>query len=314
MFQRLGLPASIGQMLSPWTNQSRYIEYEGCVLQAPAKVTSSLPQRDAWSLYGLIALLAPPTMDVQISYPDTVHKTYVDDRSWASNSCAEALAVEQIWQRWTNILGLKENATTSQYFHQCAKGRRCFIENGISQEKVSDSPCLLGCKLQDLVRRKLFDKERGRLHTARKRTLKIARLPVPKDKKQRLAASAAISLAEHGWVQKLPAQADFRIVEGAVNQLCEEPGLTSPHLRNIFRNHRLDLQSRVLQHLVDAAVRSVRDDGCRSPGAWSKYHGWSSCIHRLVLRQGCGYVRNLGYGTMLSRVPKWQYLQTNVLI
>ena len=87
-------------------------------------------------------------------------------------------------------------------------------------------------------------------------------------------------------MQKLPAQADFRIVEGAVNQLCEEPRLTSPPLRKIFRNHRLDLQSRVLQNLVDAAVRRVRNGGCRSPGPWSEYHGWSSCIHRLMQKQG----------------------------
>ena len=40
----------------------------------------------------------------------------------------------------------------SQYFHQSATGRRGFIENGISREKVSDSPCLLGCRLQGLAR------------------------------------------------------------------------------------------------------------------------------------------------------------------
>ena len=146
LFQRLGLPVGIGQMLlGAWTNQTRYIEYDGCVLQTPEKVRRSLPQGDAWSLYGLIALLTPPTINVQNSYPNTIHKTYVDDRSWASNSCAEALAVERTWQHWTNLLGLRENTMKSQYFHQSAKGRRGFIENGISREKVSDSPCLLGC-------------------------------------------------------------------------------------------------------------------------------------------------------------------------
>ena len=152
---------------------------------------------------------------------------------------------------------------------------------------MSDSPSLLGCSLQGLVRRKLCDKERARLHAAkRRRTLEIAPLPVPEAEKQRMAASAAISFAEYGWVQKLPAQADFRIVEGAVNKLCEEPKLTSPHFRKIFRHHSLDLQSRVLQNLVDAAVRRVRDGGCRSPGAWSEYHAWSSCIHHRMPRQG----------------------------
>ena len=176
LFQRLGLPVGIGQMLlGAWMNQCRYIEYDGCILQTPEKVVHSLPQGDAWSLYGLIALLMPPTTNVQNLYPNTIHKTYVDDRSWASNSCAEALAVERTWQHWTNLLGLRENTLKSQYFHQSAKGRRRFIENGVSPEKVSDSPCLLGSRLQGLVRRKLCDKECDRLHTAKKRTLKIAR-------------------------------------------------------------------------------------------------------------------------------------------
>ena len=95
-------------------------------------------------------------------------------------------------------------------------------------EEVSDSPCLLRCRLQGLVR----DKECGHLRTAKSRTFQIARLPVPKDKKERLAASAAIRLAKHEWFQKLRAQADFRIVEGAVNQLCGSPGLHHPRVGN----------------------------------------------------------------------------------
>ena len=106
LFQRLGLFLGIGQMLlGAWTNQTRYIEYDGCILQTPEKVRHSLPQGDAWSLYGLIALLTPPTINVQNSYPNTIRKTYVDDCSWVSNSCAEALAVERTWQHWANLLG-----------------------------------------------------------------------------------------------------------------------------------------------------------------------------------------------------------------
>ena len=93
LFPRLSIPASSGQMLlSAWTNKRQYIEYEGCVLQAPEKVRSSFPQGDAWSLYCLIALLTPLTIDVQNSHPNAVQKTYVDDRSGASN------LVQRPWQ------------------------------------------------------------------------------------------------------------------------------------------------------------------------------------------------------------------------
>ena len=33
--------------------------------------------------YGLVALLTPLTINVQNLHPNTFHKTYVDDRSWA---------------------------------------------------------------------------------------------------------------------------------------------------------------------------------------------------------------------------------------
>ena len=90
-------------------------------------------------------------------------------------------------------------AMKPQYLHQSAKERRCFIESGISRAKVSDCPCRLGCRLQVLEQSKLWDKERDRLRTAKRRTFKIARLPVPKDEQQRQAASTAISFADRGW-------------------------------------------------------------------------------------------------------------------
>ena len=47
-------------------------------------------------MFGLVALLTPPTRDIQSKFPRTLLRTYVDDRSWASDTCYEALAVESI--------------------------------------------------------------------------------------------------------------------------------------------------------------------------------------------------------------------------
>ena len=66
MLERLGLPPNIGQMLPiVWAQQSRYIEFESCILQALEKVQLSLLQSDPWSMYGLIASMTPPTVEVQ---------------------------------------------------------------------------------------------------------------------------------------------------------------------------------------------------------------------------------------------------------
>ena len=286
LLQRLGLPPGIGSMLMAAWSQQRYIEYDGCVLTDPQQVHNSLPQGDPWSMYGLIALLSPPTRQINAQFPSTIHRTYVDDRTWASPTCAQALAVQQCWAHWSNLLGLKENPTKAQYFHPSIKGRREFLDSGVSQDKVTDRPCVLGCHLQGLVRRQLCDKETKRLKDAATKVRKLCRLPVPQARKQHIAAAAPVAKAEHGWIEKLPPQSAFKIVERAVSQLCDEPKNTAPHLRRLYRNHRIDVQSRVLQNLVDMAIRHVRSSGAACPCPWSHWHGWSGNIHRLLLLQG----------------------------
>ena len=190
--------------------------------------------------------------------------------------------MQQCWAHWSNLLGLKENPTKAQYFHPSIKGRREFLDSRVSQDKVTDRPCVLGCHLQGLVRRQLCDKETKRLQDAATKVRKLCRLPVPQARKQRIAAAAPVAKAKHGWIEKLPPQSAFKIVERAVNQLCDEPKNTAPHLRRLYRSHRIDAQSRVLQNLVDMAIRHVRSSGAACPCPWSHWHGWSGNIHRLL--------------------------------
>ena len=67
-------------------------------------------------MVGLIALLFPPARDIAAEFPNTIHHTFVGDRTWASPTCAQTLAVQQCWAHWSNLLGLKENRTKAQYF------------------------------------------------------------------------------------------------------------------------------------------------------------------------------------------------------
>ena len=78
MLERLGLLPNIGRMLlRVWTQRYRYIELESCILQTPEKLNSPF-----------LRVILGPCM---------AHRTYVDDCSWASETCEEALAVERCW-------------------------------------------------------------------------------------------------------------------------------------------------------------------------------------------------------------------------
>ena len=194
--------------------------------------------------------------------------------------------MEACWGLWSTLLGLKENNSKAQYFHHSLKGRRNFLDLHVSPDGVTDKPCVLGWHMQGFVTRTCNDKEKAKLQDAAACVRKASRLPSAKDKNQCLAAYAALSKAKHRWYQKLPAQANFRIVEGAVDRLCEELRNTSPYLRRLFRSHRIDVLSRVLQNLVDTAVRYMKNTGAQCPSAWSHYHGSSASIKRLLLQQG----------------------------
>ena len=114
MFERLGIPLGIsGMLLSMWSQQLRFVEFERCVSGNTHHVSSSLPQGDPWSMYGLLALLTPPTVETAYKFPYTALRTYVDDRSWTSASPTEALSVQEIWAKWSGLLGLKENDAKS---------------------------------------------------------------------------------------------------------------------------------------------------------------------------------------------------------
>ena len=166
------------------------------------------------------------------------------------------------------------------------QGRREFLDSGLTHDKVTDRPCVLGCHLQGLVWRQPCDKEAQRLQAAATKVRKLCRLLVPQAKKQRIEAAAPVAKAEHGWIEKLPPQSAFKIVGRVVNQLCDEPKNTAPHLRRLFRSHRGDVQAKVLQNLVDMAIRHVRRSGAACPCPWSHRHGWRGNIHGLLLLQG----------------------------
>ena len=58
-----------------------------------AEVATSLPHKDRWSMIGMTPFLIPITNHILAQFPSAIMPVYADDRSYASPTPAEALAV-----------------------------------------------------------------------------------------------------------------------------------------------------------------------------------------------------------------------------
>ena len=72
-------------------------------------VSTSLPHGDTWSVVAMVLTLTPAIKDIKQRFPNTVLRTFIDDRTFASPSASEVCAVRDAWAEWSHLLGLSEN-------------------------------------------------------------------------------------------------------------------------------------------------------------------------------------------------------------
>ena len=154
-----------------WCHQQRVLLYGQQADPTPQSVRASVPQGDAWSLYGLCLVLKFPTRQIQQRFPLVESFTFVDDRTLVSNSLAEVLGAKQAWQMWSDHLGMVENhdkdiyfhhtPNKDIYFHHTPKGRQKFLGHDIPAGKNSTHPKLLGVELQGSQRRASTSREKA---------------------------------------------------------------------------------------------------------------------------------------------------------
>ena len=54
---------------------------DGQILPEPVAVSRSLPQRDAWSLIAMVAVLTPATWQIMHDNPTVTFRAFIDDRT-----------------------------------------------------------------------------------------------------------------------------------------------------------------------------------------------------------------------------------------
>ena len=220
-------------LLNQWSNQSRYLTFENFALPVPEKVSTSLPQGDPWSMLGMVALLTPAIWEISRKHPNVLHRTFVDDRSWAADTVQEARDVETIWKSWSSILQLQENNAKSQYFHARESGRQNFIDSGVNASQVSHDIVILGYAFRGFRQRKLTRNEDDRVNKSVALIRKATYLPVLYSMKKRIIAAAPLAKVEFGWLMKVPPLVVCNKVQKAIKQALHEPQNSSPDLRSL---------------------------------------------------------------------------------
>ena len=67
-------------------------------------------------MLGMVALLTPAIWEIPRKHPNVLHRTFVDDSSWAADTVHEARAVEALWKSWSSILQLQETMPKANIF------------------------------------------------------------------------------------------------------------------------------------------------------------------------------------------------------
>ena len=276
-----GLPVgTCDVMCAVWENQTRFLQYDNQCLPYGIKVSTSLPQGDAWSLVAMVLCLVGPSLKIQGMFPTSMLKTFVDDRTIVARTAQETLLIKNEWASWSEKLGMEENQSKIRYFHASAQGRRNLANEGADPELICQDPCVLGVHLRGRQLRTNTPKEELRLSNSCKLIRRCAMLPVSWQWKKRVVSTQGLAKAVWGWVCRLPPKVDREKVNSAVRVALGEGQNASVALRAVLRGHSLDFGFRVLSASFSAAQKQAwKRRG--APCSWAS-RGWPQVLHSHV--------------------------------
>ena len=268
VLRKLRMPEFMCRMLlAQWTNQRRYVSFQNFYLPEPEHVSRSLPQGDPWSLLAMVAVLCPAMLEIKRLHPQVTQRNFVDDRSWAAPSVQEALAVGDIWDRWTHLLGLINNESKAQYYHATPAGRRNLLSHNVPAANVTDQICILGHVFRPSQQRSLNAKEQDRINSSLALLRRAACLPLSIFAKRLVMATGPLSKVQFGWLMHTPPANVCDRFQSSIRKSLNEPKRSCVFLRDIFRGHNLHMGFRILQTCVNAVHRFVKT--CPLP-TWTK--------------------------------------------
>ena len=283
-----------------WGNQQRYLQLHGCTAKQPQCVSASIPQGDPFAMMAMSLLLSVPWRDLCRRFPAACWMLYVDDRSWVAPTARMCVEIGGEWHNWSNFLGLRENPCKDQFHHRTVKGRRALLAAGVSAERISPWPKILGVHLVPATRRKSKGAECQRLAAAAAAAaaawtlLRVQCLPVALSVKVLVASMSGVSKAAFGWMCRLPTLVEIRRLDWKVALSCRVARQSDPSLRRILLGHHASLGFRTASDQVMALWRSVK-------------HGDALPDHRSFwAKTVCKAMQRLGWSAIAGAAWTWR--------
>ena len=285
LFLQSGVPTGTCDVMSAvWEHQLRFLQYDNQSLPQGIRVSTSMPQGDAWSLVAMVLCLVGPSAQIQGQFPNCILKTFIDDRTVVAQSAQDVLSIQEAWAAWSRKLGMQENQDKIRYFHASAQGRRNLALAGAPEELICQDPCVLGVHLRGRQQRQNTPKEVQRLQTSCKLIRRCAMLPVSWQWRKRVVATQGLAKAVWGWVCRLPPKADREKINSAIRVALREGNNASVPLRAVLRGHSLDFDFRTLSASYSSAQKQAwKRQG--SPCLWAR-RGWSQVLQASMAELG----------------------------
>lgn len=301
VFRHLGMPSHTAALLQhTWTNQNRFLQYQGEILKQPCLVGNSLPQGDCWSMLAMCMVLLPIGNRIERQFPATTQAIYADDRSFVSPEPLEALKVRDMWHENTAKIGLKESVGKEQFFHRNKPNRRKLVKLGLPAASLEDATCILGFNFMPAQRRKAVGKEVSRKHTAKVKARKCRCLPGGGARQQRMARMTVPTVAGWGLVCRQPTRAEAHDFFQLAKTFHTWPKQSSVPLLKIVTGHNWDLHLASASTCLRVLTRYVIRTGRALPAWPHARSGWNGSL-RIAME-------NVG----LTEVGPWEWTHDRV--
>ncbi|CAE7662478.1 infB [Symbiodinium sp. CCMP2592] len=258
VMQEAGFPATVLRMLRHTWDQTRFLEVNGCTQATGHRVLASLPQGDGLAPLALNVLLSSPCRQVAEHFGAALQQSvFLDDRAFtvAPHRIPEVL---QAWDRWSQLLGLRENITKRAVVCNSTAAADTVRQAGLGHWLKGQTPDI------------------GATTTARTtEALRLGRKLLAKgialDIRRDLWRTRIVPLATWGHLFAAPAAEDVKALRNLGAAVLYSHRAASIHLRRLLEGHNMDFLFQAGMHAVHALHASTSwSTVARSPnpGSW----------------------------------------------
>ena len=233
---------------------SRWIVFESCVASRPIITQQGLPQGDPGAPLMMTVLMFTLKQQVeevaQVQNGDIYHPIYMDDRTVVAKSEATLLEVQAAWGHVAKHFHLIENEAKAQFVNYKNKDSSFEVLGTVIGSQSESN------KKNSRMQRRMDDAQI--LHK------KISMLPVGVAQRVKDCSTYCRPALAYGWVDKLPLDANVRIVDYSMWRTIGKTLHSNQNMRQVLVGSMASL--RILPFMRQIRLLAQRNEALRKEG------------------------------------------------